>query len=158
VFILSSCFTTKYDFKGGASINPSIKTLSIQYFNNRATRINPSLSQNFTEALKAYMESNTNLRVVNTMGDINFSGEISGYDINSTGIAAGDVASKTRFTITIRVKYNDSINPNNNFDTSFSKFKDFDSKINFPSVESELSKDIINEIIEQIFNKAFVNW
>jgi hypothetical protein len=157
-FLLSGCFSMKYDFKGGATIDPKIQTLSVQFFNNRSSRINPTLSQSFTDALKAYMESNTSLRVVNTMGNVDFSGEISKYEIASTGVVAGDVAAKTRFTITIRVKFTNSVNTKNSYDTSFSAFRDIDSKTNFPSVEDELTKEISNEIIEQIFNKAFVNW
>ena len=156
---LNGCFTLKYDLKGGASIDPKIKTLSIQYFNNHApSSLDPSLSQSFTDGLRAYMESNTSLRVVNTMGDADFSGEITNYGVVSSGVAAGDIPAKTRFTITIRVKYTDSVNPKNSFDTSFSSFRDFDSKTNFDSVKDDLTKEIVKEIIEEIFNKAFVNW
>lgn len=155
---LSACFTIRYDMKGGADINPSIETVSVQYFNNRAMRIEPSLSQNFTDALKAYMENNTKLRVVNGLGDVDFSGEITDYDIKSVAISAGDLAAKTRFTITIRVKYTNSIDPDDNFDSSFSRYREFESTTDFNSVEAALSEEIIDEIIEQIFNKAFVNW
>jgi preprotein translocase subunit SecF len=158
IFFISSCFSLRYDFKGGATIDPKIETLSVQFFNNRATRVNPTLSQSFTDALKAYMESNTSLRVINTMGNVDFSGEINKYEISSVGVVSGDLAAKTRFTISIRVKFTNSVNPKNNFDTSFSSFRDFPSTQTFSSVEDEFSKDIINEIIDQIFNKAFVNW
>ncbi len=158
LLLLTGCFSIRYDMKGGADINPAIKTVSVQYFNNRAMRVEPSLSQKFTDALKNYMENNTKLRVVNTMGDVDFSGEITNYDIQSVAISAGDVAAKTRFTITVRVKYTNAINPDDSFDTSFSRYRDFDSTKDFGSVESALTEEIIDEIIEQIFNKAFVNW
>jgi hypothetical protein len=158
LLLLTGCFSIRYDMKGGADINPAIKTVSVQYFNNRAMRVEPSLSQKFTDALKDYMENNTKLRVVNTLGDVDFSGEITNYDIQSVAISAGDVAAKTRFTITVRVKYTNAINPDDDFDTSFSRYRDFDSTKDFGSVESALTEEIINEIIEQIFNKAFVNW
>ncbi len=144
--------------KGGADINPAIQTVSVQYFNNRAMRVEPSLSQKFTDALKAYMESNTKLRLVNTLGDVDFSGEITNYDIQSVAISAGDVAAKTRFTITIRVKYTNSLNPDDSYDTNFSRYRDFESTKDFSQVEAALTEEIIDEIIEQIFNKAFVNW
>ena len=56
------------------------------------------------------------------------------------------------------MKYTDSINPDNSYDATFSRYRDFDSTKDFSSVELGLSEEIINEIIEQIFNKAFVNW
>lgn len=154
----ASCFTIHYDMKGGADIDPKIQTVSVQYFNNRATRIEPSLSQTFTDELKAYMESNTKLRVVNTIGDVDFSGEITDYKIESVAISAGDMPAKTRFTITIRVRYTNSINPDDDFDSSFSRYREFDSTVDFSSVEASLKDEIVEEIIEQIFNKAFVNW
>jgi hypothetical protein len=156
--LFTGCFSIRYDMKGGADIDPKIRTVSVQYFNNRALRVEPSLSQKFTEGLKEYMEGNTKLRLINTIGDVDFSGEITDYKIEPVAISAGDIAASTRFTITIRVKYTDSINPDDNFDTNFSRYRDFDSTKNFNDVESELSDEIINEIIEQIFNKAFVNW
>jgi hypothetical protein len=155
---LSNCFTLRYDMKGGADIDPKIQSVSVQYFNNRAMRVEPSLSQRFTDGLKEYLEGNTKLRVVNTIGDVDFSGEISEYKIEPTAISAGDVAAKTRFTITIRVKYTNSVNPDESFDTSFSRYRDFDSTSDFGSVEQSLSKEIVEEIIDLIFNKAFVNW
>jgi hypothetical protein len=157
LFTVSGCFSLKYDLKGGATINPKIKNLSVQFFSNR-TGLNPNLGTHFTEGLKDYMEKNTSLRLVNTMGDVDFSGEINKYDIVSMGIVAGDVAAKTRFTIGIRVKFTDYIDTKNSFDTGFSGYRDFDSKQMFSTVEEDLANQIINDIIEQIFNKAFVNW
>jgi hypothetical protein len=157
-FLFSQCFTLRYDMKGGADIDPKIETVSVQYFNNRALRVEPSLSQKFTDGLKEYMEGNTKLRVVNTIGDVDFSGEVTDYKFEPTAISAGDIAAKTRFTITIRVKYNNSINPDDSFDSSFSRYREFESTSDLSSVEGALSKEITDEIIEQIFNKAFVNW
>jgi hypothetical protein len=158
LLLSNSCFTLRYDMKGGADINPAITSISVQYFNNRAMRIEPSLSQKFTDALKEYMESNTKLRMVNTIGDVDFSGEITDYRIESVAISSGDISAKIRFTITIRVKYTNSVEPENNFDSSFSRYREFDSTTDFNSVEASLSEEIIEEIVEQIFNKAFVNW
>ncbi len=158
VFLLSACFTLRYDMKGGADIDAKIQTVSVQYFNNRASLVEPTLSQKFTDELKQYMEGNTKLRLVNTIGDVDFSGEITEYKLTPMAISAGDQAAQTRFTITIRVKFNNSIDPDDSFDTSFSRYRDFDSSQDFNSVAPGLSEEIIDEIIEQIFNKAFVNW
>lgn len=156
VILLPACFSVRYDLKGGADIQGN--TVSVQYFDNRASRVEPSLSQKLTDELRYYMESNTKLRMINTIGDHDFSGEVTEYKIRPAAIAAGDQAAKTRFTITIRVKYTNSIDPDSSFDSSFSRFRDFDSTQDFSSVEATLTEEIVEEIIEQIFNKAFVNW
>lgn len=156
LILFTACFSVRYDLKGGADIQGS--TISVQYFDNRASRVEPTLGQKLTDELKNYLESNTRLRVVNTIGDHDFSGEIKDYKIAPVAIAAGDQAAKTRFTITIHVKYTNSMDPDSSFDSDFSRFRDFDSTQDFSQVEAELSDEIIEEIIEQIFNKAFVNW
>jgi hypothetical protein len=158
LLLTGSCFTIRYDLSGGVTIDPSIKTVSVQYFTNRATLVNPNLSQDFTDKLKSYLESNTKLRVVNTIGDVDFSGEIKGYSTAPIAVSAGETAAKIRFTITIRVKYTNAVNPDDSWDQEFSQYRDYDSGTNFSQVESGLSDEILDDIIEQIFNKAFVNW
>ena len=156
VILFTACFSVRYDLKGGADIQGN--TVSVQYFDNRASRVEPSLSQKLTDELRFFMESNTKLRMINTIGDHDFSGEVTEYKIRPAAIAAGDQAAKTRFTITIRVKYTNSIDTDSSFDSSFSRFRDFDSTQDFSSVEAALAEEIVEEIIDQIFNKAFVNW
>jgi hypothetical protein len=155
--LLESCFSIKYS-ASGASINPAIKTMSVQYFDNRAPKVQAGLSQQFTEAMKNYMESNTNLRLVNGMGDVNFEGTITGYDIKPTAIVSGDRAAQNRFTITVKVKFTNSVQPDLDYDESFSSYRDYESTENFDAVKDQLTEDILNEIIDQVFNKAFVNW
>lgn len=154
----NSCFTVKYDFKGGVKIDPRVKTFSVQYFDNRAPRIEPTLSQRLTESIKDYVESNTNLKLVNGYGDVDFSGTITDYSIKASAITAGDVAAQTRFTISVKVKYSNIYDTEGSYEQSFSKSLDFDSDSDISTVESEYSEDMIDEIVELIFNKAFINW
>ncbi len=155
--LVSSCFTFTLTTKG-TTIDPRIQTFSIQPFMNRASRVKPSLSQDFTNALNDYIQANTKLRQVNGLGDVDFKGEIISYDVRPTAISAGEVASQTRFTIGVKVTYTDNIEPDNNFETTVSRYRDFDSSRDFSSVEEELGLEMTEEIVEQIFNKAFVNW
>jgi hypothetical protein len=155
---LSGCFQLKYDFKGGVSIRPEIKTFSVQYFNNRARLIEPSFSQRFTDGLRDYIQGNTNLRFVTGLGDVDFSGIISTYEYTPQAISSGETAAKTRFTIAVKVKYMDIQQPENDFEKTISGFRQFESTSDFAQVEPELSEEILKEIIELVFNAAFVNW
>ena len=157
ILLVSSCFSMRYDFKGGVSIDPKIKTFSVQYFDNRAQLVEPSFSQTFTEELKQYIQDNTNLRLVTGVGDVDFSGHINTYKITPQAIT-GETAATTRFTIGIKTKFANNINPDDEFDRSFSQFREFESTQSFNSVEATLSAEIREEVIEQIFNAAFVNW
>jgi len=63
-----------------------------------------------------------------------------------------------RLTIAVRIKYTDNINPDNSFDTQFSRYEDYQSTKNLAEVEDELIQLIVEQLVEDIFNKAFVNW
>lgn len=156
--LFGSCFSMNYDFKGGVAIDPNIKTFSVQYFDNKATLVEPLFSQRFTEELKLYIQNNTNLRMVTGRGDVDFTGVVTTYRITPQAISSGETAAKTRFSITVKVKYMNSVLPDDEFDSSFSQFREFESTTSFNEVEEILSAEIREEIIEQIFNAAFVNW
>lgn len=156
VLALNACFSVKYSFTG-ASIPPAMKSLSVEYFTNRASIVNPNLSQQFTNALMDKFRQQTSLIIMNEGGEGDFQGEITGYTTAPMAIT-GDQAAKTRFTISIHVKYTNTIEPKNNFDKTFSRFEDYDSKLDLHQVEDQMVVDIINLLTEDIFNQAFVNW
>lgn len=154
---LSPSCKVKYSMSG-VSIDPRIKTVSVQYFPNRAPVVQAQLSQMFTDALKDKIQGQTSLQLVNGLGDIDFSGEIRNYDTRPMAISGNETAALNRFTIGVRVKYTDNINPDKGFDSQFSKYEDYSSSRNLSEVEDELMQLIVDQLIEDIFNKAFVNW
>jgi hypothetical protein len=156
IVTLNGCKVT-YSFSG-ASISPQVKTISVQYFQNRASLVQPGLSQSLTDALIDKCKAQTNLAIVNGAGDVNFEGEISNYSTQPLSIAADAQAAQNRFTIQVKVKFTNSIDPELNFEQTFARYEDYDSALDLSSVEADLSKKIIDLIVEDIFNQAFVNW
>ena len=154
-FMLSSC-VVKYSTTG-ASIPMEMKTVSVLYFNNRSNNVQPQFSQEFTQKLRDKIKQNTSLKMVTEGGDAIFEGEITGYDVQPTAIQ-GNNAAKNRFTVTIKVKFTNEIDPKLSYDASFSRFRDYNSEVSFESGTNANLPDIINELTEDIFNKAFVNW
>lgn len=155
--LLTGCFTMKYSFSG-ASIHPDIKTVSVQYFENRALDVQPGLSQEFTDALRDKIESQTNLMLVNGIGDVNFEGEINKYTTRPKSITANEIAAENRFTIGVKVSFTNDVEPEFNFDRSFDRYEDYSSEQSLNSVRDELTELIIDQLVEDIFNQAFVNW
>jgi hypothetical protein len=156
ITILSGCKIT-YSFSG-ASISPQVKTVSIQYFQNRAPLVQPGLSQYITDALIDKCKAQTSLAYINGIGDVNFEGEISDYNTRPLTVAADAQAAMNRFTISARVKFTNAIEPELSFEQTFSRYEDYDSNLDLSQVEKELSDKIIEMIVEDIFNQAFVNW
>jgi len=153
---LSGC-KISYSFSG-ASISPEVKTYSVQYFQNRASLVQPGLSNLLTNSLMDKCRSQTDLKFINGIGDVNFEGEISDYNTRPLTVAADARAATNRFTITVKVKFTNAIDPELSFEQPFSRYEDYDSNLDLSSVEKELSEKIVEKIVEDIFNQAFVNW
>lgn len=152
---LSACGV--YSFTG-ASISPEIKTVSIAYFPNRATTIQPSLSQVFTEKMKDKFVSQTNLTLTNSPGDMQFEGTITDYFTQPTAIQGNEQAALNRLTINVKVKFVNTKDEKQNFESSFSRFADYDSQKNLALIETDLINEICNQLVDDIFNKAVINW
>lgn len=160
VFLLNGC-KINYSFSG-ANISPEIKTVSVQFFPNRVAPgngfVNPNFSQTFTDALKDKIKAQTGLVFATDLGDVDFEGEITRYEAEPLAVTGREVAELNRFTITVRVKYTNVVNPDESFDSQFSRYEDYESSKDLQSVEQDLSEKILEQITEDIFNQAFVNW
>jgi hypothetical protein len=147
-----------YSFTG-ASISPDVKTVSIQYFGNTATMVVPSLSQQFTDALKDYFTSQTNLVLVERNGDLNLQGAITGYTVTPVAIQGNETAAMNRLTITVSVTFTNKKNEKQNFEKkNFIRYQDYSSSLNLVTVQETLVKEINDQLVQDIFNQAVVNW
>lgn len=146
-----------YSFSG-VNISPEITTVSVDYFPNRAPVVQAQLSQLFTDALIDKIQSNTNLELVQGSGQVSFSGEIRNYSTKPTAITGQETAARNRLTIGVKVVYTNSVEPELDFESSFSRYEDYDASQNLSDVENELIDLIVESLVEDIFNKAFVNW
>jgi hypothetical protein len=146
-----------YSFTG-ANLSPLVKTFSVYYFPNRARLVNPTLSQNFTEKLREKLQRQTSLNEMSENGDIEFEGQITGYEFRPMAVQKGDVSAQTRLTITIKLKYTNNKVPADNFEQTFSAFEDFNSSESISSIEDDLTSTIIDKLTEDIFNATIANW
>jgi hypothetical protein len=153
---LTQC-KVSYSFSG-VNISPEVQTYSVDYFPNRAPIVQAQLSQLFTEALMDKIQGSTSLDLSTDGGDVQFSGEITGYQTRPTAITGDETAARNRLTITVRVKYTNLLEPELDYDTTFSRYEDYDSSRNLTDVENELIDLIVENLIEDIFNRAFVSW
>lgn len=146
-----------YSFTG-ASIPPGAKTISVKTFPNYAPTVNPQLSQKLTDELKNMFSSQTSLSVANSDGDLQIEGEITGYVTRASSLSSKDEVSMNRLTVTIRVRFTNTLNEEADFDQQFSRYRDYNAGLDFSSVEAGLVEEIVQELCEDVFNKAVVNW
>ena len=157
VFFTVTACKVKYSFSG-ASISTEVKTVTVQFFPNRARLVNPTLSQQFTDALMDKVKGQTSLIFMENGGDVTFEGEITDYKTNYLAVTAQEISAMTRFTIAIRIKYTNIIDEGQDFDRIFTRYKDYDSTLDLSDVEEDLVTAIIEDITVDAFNAAFVNW
>lgn len=154
--LISSC-SMSYSFTG-ASISPDVKTVSVDHFQNLATLVNPTLSNTLTETLRNRFVSQTKLNVISAYGDLSFSGEIRNYRVQPVAIQGNELAAMHRLTISVRVKFENKIDPTQNYDKTFTHYEDFSSTQQLTQVETELVRLIVEKLVEDIFNGAVANW
>ena len=116
------------------------------------------LSQTFTEGLKQKFTTETNLSILNNGGDFDFSGAITNFVITPVSAQSTDNAQLNRLSITVQVKLVSPKDPKSEFEQSFTNFQDFDANTNFSTIETRLVQEISDMLVQQIFNKAAINW
>ena len=153
-----------YSFTG-ASISPTVKTISIQTFYNNATLGPSNMSLIFTEKIKDYYQQNTSLALVDDGGDLQIDGYIADYTItpvsatSSGDNSTADFSSQSRITISVYATYVNTQDDEFDFERKFSFFKDYDqNSVDLSSNEQEFVEEIFDQIILDIFNASVANW
>jgi hypothetical protein len=147
-----------YSFTG-ASIPASATTFSVAYFHNNAAMVAPSLSNALTEALKDRFSRQTHLTQVPEEGDFAIEGEIIRYETAPASVSADEYAIQNRLTITVQVRFNDVPEPQWNFSNrTFSAFADYNASQLLQDVEGQLIEEIVEILVDNIFNATAANW
>jgi hypothetical protein len=161
--VILTCVSQSCAYRLDASSIPlGLKTINVQYFENNAPLVVNNLSQLFTEGLKTRIRSQTNLSIVRGEANAIMSGNIIGYSIAPVSVQATNntnappIASGSRLSITINVKYTNDVDKKLNFEQPFTRYADYRGDIG--NQEQALIANIIGQITEDVFNKAFANW
>jgi hypothetical protein len=135
------------------------KTINIHTFQNRALNVAPSLATSLSNKVRSQILSQTGLAPVNSEdADYDLSCTITGYNVTISGMQSQTAASQNRLTITVEVDFKNKLENKSSFKQSFSRFADFPASQQLQSVQSKLIDQIGDQLAEDIFNKAFVNW
>ncbi|MCI2108960.1 MAG: LPS assembly lipoprotein LptE [Bacteroidales bacterium] len=146
-----------YSFSG-TSIQSDVKTITLNYFEYKALKVNPTLSNDLTEAMKDKFRKMTRLEQVDEDGDMELEGAITGYDVRAAAITADEVAAKNRLTVTVHIKFTNNKYPEDNVDKDFSAYAEYDSTNTLDAVESTLCEQIVEQLAEDIFNACVAQW
>jgi hypothetical protein len=147
-----------YSFSG-TSIQNDVETINIDYFEYKAQKVNPSLSNDLTEAIRTRFRRMTRLEQVEQDGDLEITGEVTGYSVAAAAVSAQEIATQNRLTVTVRVNFSNRKYPEDDFEgKSFSAYADYDSTNSLDAVESSLCAEIVEKLVEDIFNATVAQW
>ena len=149
-----------YSVLNGSSINyEKVKTISFENFPNRSAAFvwGPMESMFNTALQDAYMQQ-TRLKQVRQGGDLELSGEITNYDAYNKGVGSDGYSTMAELRMTVNVRFVNNTNHVEDFEQSFSASREYNASQQLSAVQEELVDQMIDEIVEQIFNATVANW
>lgn len=155
--VLSGC-AVSFKFNGASIDYSKTKTISILDFPNHAELVNPNLSSEFSEAVRDQFSRQTRLQLVQRDGDLHIEGEITGYQVQSMAVSADSYAAQTKLTLTIKVRFSNKVNPEDDFERNYTAYQTFDSNSMLNDVQDELCRIMSQEIAEKIYNDTVAKW
>ncbi len=142
-----------------ASIDYTVtKTFSVEPFTNRASYQWAPMAPMFNTTLTDKYNDQTKLRQVKRDGDLALSGEITSYDQTNKSISADGYSSMVQLRMTVRVKYSNRNKREDDFERTFSSSREYDSSQQLSAVQEELVQQMIDDIVDQVFNQTVGKW
>lgn len=162
ICLLASGCKVSYSLSG-ASVPSDLHSITIIPYQNVAPLAPPSLGPTFTESTRNFFAAQTNLKLLPKGGDALLECRIVGYTVAPVAVQAAptggqNVAASSRLTVSVNVKFTNTLQEKQNFEQAFSMFADFPSDRSLSAVEADLLKDIQQKINTDIFNRCFSNW
>lgn len=155
--LLTAC-SISYKFNGASIDYTKTKTITIKDFPNQAPLVIPTLAQQFTNEVQDIYIRQTRLTMVPNNGDLELEGEITGFDLSPTAVKEDMYASRTKLTITVRVRYSNRNKPDEDFEQTFSAYREFDANLQLQDVQDDLCGQICEELADLIYNATVANW
>jgi hypothetical protein len=139
------------------SIPPDVKTVKVNYIENRARYINPQLSPRLTDKLRQKIINQTRLSQVSGDADYEISGTVTDYSVSTSGISNQQVASNN-LNVSVRIVFRNRLDEKKNLETSITRNFPFSASLSLSQAESQLNEQIISNLTDEIFNKIFSTW
>lgn len=153
--VSSSCGV--YSFSG-TNLAENIKTFTVLNFNTGVAGGPANLPNQINEKLKEYFQRNTSLTLIPSGGDLILEGTLTGYDVLPVAPTANDQAGLNRLQVTVQVRFTNTKDETKDYDQAFSFYADFPQAQTLPQNEPRLLPVILDQIVQNIFNKSAADW
>jgi hypothetical protein len=154
LLITAGCGIYKFN---EATIDPAVKTVKVNFIENKARYVNPQISQRLTDRLRQKIVGQTKLTQTN---DDNANWDISGY-INdytfSTSAISGQKVVNNRLTVGVHIVLQDRVKDEKK-EYDVSRSVEFDARFSFQEAENSIGDELVRNLTDEIFNRLFSNW
>lgn len=148
--------TCRFSMKD-VSIPPDVKTVKVNYIENRARYINPQLSPKLSDKIRQKIVNQTRLSQTNNEAHYEISGTITDYSVSTSGIS-DQRSSSNNLNVTLHIVFVNRLDNKKNFETDITRNFPFSSSKSLQQAESELLDQILNNLTDELFNRIFSNW
>ena len=135
-----------------------VRTVSVDLLEARAPLATPLSAQVLTETLRDLLLAQTPLKLKREEGDVQYSGALTGYDVQPVNIQANETAALNRLTMTVSVMFINTLDTKKNTEFTVSRFSDYDSTQDLVTVEERLAREIGKQLAQDIFDRTLGNW
>ncbi len=160
-FVMAICVCAAscgiYTFRD-VSIPDNVKTIKINFIENRASIVNPQLAPKLTDQFKQKVSSYIRKAslVTSETADYIIGGYVSTYAVSTSGIS-NQQTSSNRLTVGVHLIFNNTLkNEIKEYDVSLPF--DFSSSLTLTQAENQLLDDIIKNLSDEMFNRIFSSW
>ncbi len=157
IAVCASC-SVSYKFNGASIDYSKTKTIEIADFPIRSSYVWGPMGPMFNNKLKDEFANNTRLIQVKRNGDLKIEGEITQYSQRNKSVSSDGHSAQTELSITVNVRFTNNTNHDEDFEKQFSATASYETTQSLVSVQEELVTQMIEDIVDQIFNATVANW
>lgn len=149
-----------YSFSPKGTMDPDIKTVRVNPFENKAPYINPQLTPSLSDRLRQKITRQTKLTQTNNDANLDISGTITDYSVLTTGVSTANGQTQTsinRLTVTVHIVFNNTLK-NDIKEADVSRSFDFPANQSLNQAEAQLLDEMVRNLSDEIFNRIFSDW
>lgn len=155
---LSACSFQGYKFNGASIDYTKTKTIQLNDFINRSSYVWGPMAPMLNNQLKDHFANHTKLIQVKRNGDLKIEGEITQYSQRNKSVSSEGYSAQTELQMTVNVRFTNNVNHDEDFERSFSATTTYETTQSLASVQEELVTQMVEELVDQIFNATVANW
>lgn len=154
---VASC-SVSYKFNMSSIDYTKVKTIQIADFPIRSSYVWGPMGPLFNNKLKEQFADHTKLSQVKRNGDLKIEGEITNYSQRNKSVSAEGYSAQTELSITVNVRFTNNTNHQEDFEQQFTATASYETTQSLAAVQEQLVTEMIEDIVDQIFNATVANW